>query len=357
MKKLLTLQDLCKHMLPKMGKKNEQLKSYKTYEDIIELVCPSETVKQHWRDIGFKFTDAQLAIIINEEVGLCKKIIALQCLRGFASAKVVAKIDAFITYMKKWWEKFQESSDDSCFVIFECDRVWHRHICSEIAGTAKDFSTALKIAQCYDNDYLVEIKKFKYINVSDKKNDWKKYDDGELACIKFNENGYIDYCSGFWNDDDLKQYMKFYNDFYNSFFGFDRFKIPHPFRKGDVVRCIDEFYKERLDNPDGAWAYVNSGPSGDETFDEYEDKCIREWGGDYSDSVITVEIMNKDGEFEHAHISPFYFEKAKDDGSYPYKILEWVGWFCATGHGYVQEIQMLLEAYRELKDKNTKCKV
>ncbi|MCQ2363797.1 MAG: hypothetical protein MJ041_05660, partial [Acidaminococcaceae bacterium] len=68
------------------------------------------------------------------------------------------------------------------------------------------------------------------------------------------------------------------------------------------------------------------------------------------------EDRDEEGCFAHDHLSPLYIEKAEDDGGYPYRILEWTGNFCGEGYGYVQEIQMLLEEYRNLKDKSAKCR-
>ncbi len=345
MVKLLTLQDMTSRFLQKMGKENAT-KKYETYEDIIDIVCPSKTLKQHWKEIGFRFTDIQLATVIVNETSLSDKIKCLQYLHQIASGEVAFKITCYLRCMEKWWEKFQDTSEDSCFVVYNAEKR-NNNFDYDVVGITKKFSEALKVAQCYGNDYWVKIEKTRYVQETDKTDEYGEYDSGCLATIEFDENGYIGSCYGFYDDEYLSRLGGFEWPF-----GFDRFKIPHPFRRGDVVRC---YPYRRSGGIDLAWAYVHSGPSGTETYDEYEDKSINSWGGDYSDIMITVEEMDEEGEFGHDHLSPLYIEKAEDDGGYPYRILEWTGNFCGEGYGYVQDIQMLLEEYRNLKDKSAKC--
>jgi len=352
--KLLTVQDMSSHLLPKMDKENKMTgKKYETYEDIVESICPSKTMKQHWKDIGFRFTDAQLALMINEETSVAEEMMLLQCLRKFASPEVVTEIDNYFEYLRIWWEKFQATTPDTFYIVYYCYRVDSNHP-DEIAAVTKDFSMALEVAQCYGDEHYVSIEKRQYVTENDYNEQDEEYDAGYIAHIAFTDEGYIGYFNGFCDDEDIKKAKATWHGVWTEEpFGFERFKMPYPFRKGDVVRCIGS-YEQRCGIPGGAWAYVNSGPSVNQTFDEYEDECINRWGGDYSDIMVTVEIMDEDGEFEHAHINPIYLEKAEDDGGYPYKILEWTGNICREGRGYVQEVQMVLEEYRKLSNKNAK---
>ena len=147
--------------------------------------------------------------------------------------------------------------------------------------------------------------------------DEEEWGDFKVASVKYDEQDEI---TAYWDYEHTEpDYLQFDGRFEEAYVS-----IPHPFALGNVIKKVgtDEVGIVR----------VTADPVG------YMPK-------DYSDTYITIELLDKDAAFNHEHVSPLDLEFVDLPADDPRKdLLESAG-YLTTGQAYIQEFQMAYEEY------------
>ena len=301
----------------------------------LEILIPSETVRQYVLDTGWTFTDMQkAALLYHSDLPLEQQYSWLRTLRAKTDNEGLRKqLTVYLDREEQGLQAFKENNDKS-------------HI---YALTIKndDEDQYNQIPPCdyfFDWELAYEYGKRKCCPFQIEK--WGVQGAGvnsdHYAVLSFNRNGEImefqDRASSS-DDNDLKTR--------NEHFEHILVEVPNPFERGDIVRFVDTEDVGIVETMQKEWkkdlARYQS--------DEWKQKgfCT-----DLLDVRIRVGFLNEDGTFSHRHIIPIYLEQYKPEEDWNKaspmdKLL-----LCASdlyrGEGSLDELCFFTTEYRNSKE-------
>ena len=280
----------------------------------------SKDVREYIEKIGYKFSDLDRAKLIAQRVySMTSKNEKLKELESVTSdQKLKEKIRKKIEKDNQCILKLQTPAEDELFmmeILYEDDDGEYREYFF-------NFEDALTCASESGNDFY--IKKIA-IHRNSVKWDEDELDDGVVGYLDYRNGEIFDYWCPNETEDDLEDEEE-YDEEYD--FRHCEVEIPHQFKQPDIIRVsgTDEY--------------------GIVVLNYERDICEIEGVGKVcvSDS-ITVELVDDDMLFTHAHINPDELEYANLSDDHPLKgVLEMAG-YVVEGQGYIQALQIECEKY------------
>lgn len=284
----------------------------------IEKVILSKDVRDYLKKQNRKFSDSEMATLIyNSRIDWFEKLNALQEIANSTENEILKnQIEEAIRYEKKRMEKMKSNTGEYIYKL----EIWEEADGEyQSAGFFSQYIQVKKYGEKSGRKFSIE--KIKLMNETP---DWDEDNWGEDSVaytIHENEHTLL-YLVGY-EEESGEGYQNSSNRFENAYV-----KIPHPFRNGDIVRNIIT----------GDIAIVRF------VTDESENEPVSEWW-DYSDIVIPVEVADANGNFGHMHVEPMYLEYAELKEEDPQKELFEIASYFVQGKAYIQEMQMVCEAY------------
>ena len=293
----------------------------------LEVLIPSEYVRNYALETGWVFTDEQKAVLmVYGSLPLKEQHSRLQALqRNTTDRNLQSRIAKYLNREDLKFQAFKENNDKAYIYIL---KVKEEDI-SYSSMLPTEYFFDLKLAyECgretnlpfMIEKYLVEVPKIagQYAPVT--------------TFLEFNKDGEaVCFCGNISDDEESE-------DFY------DFFEVPNPFEKGDIVRLVGTEHYGIVDTPQKWWKrdlvkYKNS---------EWHQK---HW--DFSDVQIRVEFLNEDGTFSHAHINPICLERYQPiedwlNGSPMDKLLLQAS-LVHRGEGSLDELYLFTMNYRKSK--------
>lgn len=296
----------------------------------LKALIPSEYVRNYALETGWTFTDSQKAVLlVNGDLTLKEQHSCLQALQENTSDQDLRKrIARYLNKEELKFQVFKENKNKAyiyILIVKEEDISY-----SSILPTEYFFelNPAYECGRETNLPFMVKKYLVEAPGIIDQYNP-------ETTFLEFNKDGEAVYFHGSLLGDDEES-----EDFC------DFFEIPNPFEQGDIVKRIEE---------DEYGIVVTSRKEWKESLERdknLEKQCPEVCMG-YIGITITVEFLNDDGTFSHAHVNPLRLERyqPKEDwlnGSPMDKLL-----MCASrlhqGEGSLDELYFRTMDYREAK--------
>ena len=299
-------------------------------EEIEELkaLIPSECVRNYVLETGWTFTDLQKAVLlVNGNLTLKEQHSCLQTLQENTSDQDLRKrIAKYLNKEELKFRAFEENKDKAyiyILIVKEEDIPYSSILPMEYFF---ELNPAYECGRETNLPFMVKKYLVEAPGVTG------QYDP-ESTFLEFNKDGEAVYFHGsLWGDDEGSE------DFC------DFFEIPNPFEQGDIVKRIEG---------DDYGIVVTSQKEWKKSLER--DKNLEgqypEAGMGYVGITITVEFLNDDGTFSHAHVNPLRLERYqptedRTNGSPMDKLL-----MCAAllyqGEGSLDELYFRTMDYRE----------
>ncbi len=259
----------------------------------LELLIPSETVRNYILETGWAFTDKEKAALVcfvrrpwEEERSLLRTI-------GDKTSdqELREQITAYLKWGEQAEEAFKKNTDRNSVYILKVEEqggYWDGEYLPR--GYFSDWETALRYGKKEQlpfqiDKYLVDhVSEFEDGTCSQCEIGFLRFDkDGNLRCISSNE--IPDVC------DTIAESSKHFSEMY--------FEIPNPFEKGDIVRFHDGNYGI-VDVSQKEWKEIVS--KNKRLQSNYHNK-------DVSDIILWVSVLKEDGTFEIGEATPLELER------------------------------------------------
>lgn len=259
-----------------------ELKNRGSDREELELLIPSETVREYARETGWTFTDFQKAALLYHRGLLLKDEYAhLKALGDRTSDHALkGQIAEYLEGMEKGFQNFRENSDRNCIYVLKVKEdggFWDGEYL--VCGYFFDWETALGYGKKEKDPFEIEkylvdgIKGFEDGPCSHTPVGEIRFDrDGEAVCFS-NREGMV--------------------DFNNKRFEEAIIEIPNPFERGDIVKCRGADGQELfgiVEGERGKWLerlerHLDLVKNGD--------TCV-----DFQDLFISVAFLCEDGTFD-----------------------------------------------------------
>lgn len=295
----------------------------------LKALIPSEYVRNYVLETGWIFTDPQKAVLlVNGDLTLKEQHSRLQALQENTSDQDLRKrIARYLNKEELKFQAFKENKDKAYIYILM------------VKEEDIPYSSILPMEYFFELDQTYEcgretnlpfmIKKY-LVEAPGIINQY----DPETTFLEFNKDGEAVYFHGSLSGDDESEDFR------------DFFEIPNPFEQGDIVKQIEE---------DEYGIVVTSRKEWEESLERGKnlEEQYPEASMGYLGITITVEFLNEDGTFSHAHVNPLHLERyqPKEDrmsGRPMDKLL-----MCASrlhqGEGSLDELYFRTMEYREAK--------
>lgn len=299
-------------------------------EEIEELkaLIPSEYVRNYVSESGWTFTDSQKAVLLaNGDLTLKEQHSCLQVLQENTSDHGLRqRIARFLNREELKFQDFKENKDKAYIYILMVKEEDIPY--SSILPTEYFFELDQAYECGRETNLPFMVKKY----LVEAQGITGQYDP-EPTLLEFNKDGEAVYFRGslFGDDEESEDFCDF-------------FEIPNPFEQGDIVKRIEE---------DEYGIVVTSQKEWKKSIerDKNLEKQYPEADMGYVGITITVEFLNDDGTFSHAHVNPLRLERyqPKEDrmnGRPMDKLL-----MCASllhqGEGSLDELYFRTMDYRE----------
>lgn len=309
---------------------------YKGEEELMINFIESEDIRNYLEQEKYEFSDFEKAALIynNDKLSLQEKeTILIDIMKNTDDDELKKQIEIRISNNKKIIEKIEESDEGFFFILVIND---------ELGEEEKGYFTSYEVAKKYGESFKSKYGIYKKSIVTQKEmlsediecKKIEKFNASSVSGIYFNEKGEI---TDFWSEEidicrDL-QWLKG-NRFENTYIS-----LPHPFRRGDIVRVIgtDELG-------------IVSEFSTTEEWIEY-DKWAKSLGNkvDWTEVSITVDLLLEDGSFVHNHINPTNLEYVKLSDDDKRKEILMAGRNLLIGKIGLEEFTETYEEYKEIK--------
>lgn len=302
----------------------------------LELLIPSETVREHVLETGWTFTDFQKAALLCHRGLLVKdEYLHLKELGERTSDYDLQKqITEYLGRMEQGFLNFRENSDRRCIYVLkvrEDGGFWDGEylVCGYFYDWEKALEYGKKEKKSFEVEkYLVdEVKVFKDGTCSHNSIAEIRFDrDGEVTCF-YNREGSIDFDNKRFEDAIIE--------------------IPNPFERGDIVKCKGADGQEFFGIIEGeredwlkrlAW-HLDIVKNGD--------TCV-----DFTDLFISVAFLGEDGTFSFSDSTlPIDLERYQpqnedwENGSLDTLLVCARNIYC--GEGYLSTFFEVLERYRQ----------
>lgn len=277
----------------------------KTKEELMEIICPSKTLRTYWQSINFELSLLQMATILVHSVNyfpysMQSKIIENMILiTEDQESKTV--LSNFLAKAEETFAAFKTSESNCVFEVMSNDAslTEEGHASEDDSeGLAFDYDTALLIKEKSENRVTSIIKRRVFAN--------SQYDEEENSIL-----GRIDYDK---NGDISNIFSKTVGEYYDDAIPNKYISMPHPFHRGDVVRNVRN----------GEWGVVESEPLPGKDFYDFEKQIPAAFKCEY-EPLIVVEHIAKDGTFYHEHYDPTVLETVPKEDSNKYELFECAG--------------------------------
>jgi len=273
----------------------------------------SKDMNDYIEKIRHRFTDRERAGLIYHHSGLSineRHVELRQIMAETTETDLKVEIQQCITETEQAISRLMEVSENDIFRLEEEHEAEHN-----VEWYFKDFVSAKKSADLLEGGYCIT-----KLHLFD-------------AALGEDDNSWI---GRLWYDSHHKlySYATSEEDYQERGFCGDYISIPHPFRRGDVVRDITTGYIGIL-----------RGWRTEEEWKAFEKNLYERGYGkpDYSDAYLTIEVICNKSSFDHIHVWPGNVEYAHlEDDDNRKMILELAG-DLMRGVGSLQAFQMACE--------------
>lgn len=289
----------------------------------------SKDVREYVEKIGYEFSDLEKAVLIlNSGQSLIKQNQALvELARTTDDQRLKEKIQKEIAYDNLCIQQVQTPAADELYMIEVPDEDDSDDY--KFREYFTNFNDALDCALESGRDFYI----YK-IKVHRGKTKWDEdvMDDGAVGYVRY-KHGELYY---YWLNSEDNENIDVETEYDEEYdIGCMEIPIPHPFKKGDMIRVVD------------------TSDYGIVVFDYENDLCEVEGVGPvYKSESITVELVDEDALFSHAHITPDKLEYANLPDKDPLEELLQSAVYLYEGAGYIQAFQMECEKYVAWMKKN-----
>lgn len=299
------------------------------YVDELNVLIPSEYVRNYVLETGWGFTDKQKAVLlVHGDLSLkeqCSRLRALQ--ESTADQSLKERIAKYLNSEDLRFQAFKVNSDKAYIYILkvkEGDIPYPGILPDEYFF---DFDLAYGCGRETSLPFMIEKYPVEVPGIGSPRSLFTTF-------LEFNEDGESVYFYGAIQGDDGEP--EDFNDF---------IEVPNPFEKGDIVRIVGtERYGIIATSPkwwrSDMFKYKNGEP------------CWKDW--DFYDAQIRVEFLCEDGTFSHDHVNPLRLERYQpeegcDKRSAMDKLLLQASHIC-RGEGSLEMLYLSTMAYRRSKE-------
>lgn len=258
------------------------LKNREGGREELELLIPSETVREYVRETGWTFTDFQKASLLYHRGLLLKDEYAhLKALGDRTTDHVLKRqIAEYLEGMEKGFQNFRENSDRNCIYVLKVKEdggSWDGYYL--VSGYFFDWEAVLGYGKKEKEPFEIE----KYLM-----NGINGFEDGTcshspVAKIQFDRDGEA-VC--FWNSEEMA-------DFNNRRFEEAIIEIPNPFERDDIVKCRGTDGQEMFGIVEGEREKWLKRLARHLDLVKNGDTCV-----DFQDLFISVAFLCEDGTFD-----------------------------------------------------------
>lgn len=319
---------------------SEYMYTGKSSKEELELLIPSETVREYVRETGWTFTDFQKAALLHHRGLLLKDEYAYLQILGDRTTDQVLKgqIVEYLGELERGFQNFRQNSVRRCIYVLkvrEDGGFWDGEYLA--VGYFFDWETALVYGKKEKKPF--EIEKYLVDGVA-------VFEDGtcshhSTAGIRFDREGEA-VC--LWNSEEM-------SDYDNKRFDEAIIEIPNPFERGDIVRCKGADGQEYLGIVEGGREEWQKRLAWHLDLVKNGDTCVN-----FQDLYISVAFLGEDGTFDFSDSTlPLDLER------YEPKEEDWTNGSADTllrcaediycGGGYLSTFFDMLKRYRQSSGK------
>lgn len=259
-----------------------ELKIGKSDSEELELLIPSETVREYVKETGWTFTDFQKAAMLSHRGLLLKDEYAYLKALGERTADHALKeqIAEYLGELERGFQNFRENSDRRCIYVLKVREeggFWDGKYLT--CGYFFDWATALECGK--KGKCPFEVEKYLVDGVNTLEDGTCSHN--STAGIRFDREGEA-VC--LWNSKETA-------DFDNKRFDEAIIEMPNPFERGDIVKCMGRDGRQFhgiVEDTQEEWEKglvwrLNRAKEGDPYVD-------------YTDLFISVALLCEDGTFD-----------------------------------------------------------
>lgn len=296
----------------------------------LEILIPSETVRDYIAETGYTFTDWQKASLLyrqDQPFNAAREALYTLCDTTNDTA-LEYQLAQYLSREEKAFEMLKENPDRDFIYI-----VTYKDEDSEETGYFFDYESALR----YGMETKVAFKIEKHLVCAERVMD--QFDDGEyrgyaFATICYDENGKIEYFDSIGLPEaDWNAGAEWHDWFGNMFY-----EVPNPFERGDIVKVVGSEDYGIVETSQSDWQEEL------ERSKAPEEKLHM----DHSDVQVRVVFPNDDANFYHEHINPVFLEHRHPEANELNDLLLCISEFY-KGKGSMEDVQYYQEQYRKAK--------
>ena len=276
----------------------------------LEDIIPSQDVRKHLLELGWTFTDREIATLLihgyNNSRPVERLFSGLQTLYDeTADQDLRMQIGEYLNKIGSAYQTFQQNKDKTCIYILkiqneEAKETYYPRI--HPSGYFFDFEMACAYGRKEKVPFQITKNLVGDPNLMAQGED--EYYDYEIDYLEFNRDGVTYYFSAQLDEPQEDVSCERFETAY--------VEIPNPFERGDIVRFIGKEEYGIVETSQKCWK---------ESLERYRKnnwklKMSLEKEGmpyevplEFGDNQIRVVFLNEDGTFSHKHIIPFNLER------------------------------------------------
>lgn len=297
------------------------------YVDELNVLIPSEYVRNYALETGWVFTDEQKAVLlVHGDLSLkeqCSRLRALQ--ESTADQSLKERIAKYLNSEDLRFQAFKVNSDKAYIYILKVKEgnIPYPGILPD--EYFFDLDLAYRCGRETNLPFMIEKYPVEVPGIGSPRSLFTNF-------LEFDEDGEAVYFYGAVQDDYGES--EDFNDF---------IEVPNPFEKGDIVRIVGT---ER-------YGIVSQKLLKKREFAKYENRMQQRMDWDFSDVQIRVEFLCEDGSFSHDHVIPLRLERYQpekfwDKRNTMDKLLLQASHIC-RGEGSLEMLSSLIMDYRRSK--------
>jgi hypothetical protein len=266
-------------------------------DEELQVLIPSEYVREYVRKTNWTFTDAQKAsLLVNGELTLKEMYPRLRELKEHTEDEELrGQLAMYLDHKEKNLAAFRDnSSRNSIYLVKIRDEDEQDKPYAHIHPGGYFFNLEMAYAYGKKEKQPFLIEKHLVGDVKTDREDGEEYQDIGLGDMTFDKDGEADYFEGWEVPYENKPHtLEFFEDAF--------YEVPYPFERGDIVRLVGTEDYGIVDVSQEDWKkWVLR-------CQEYK-RQQKGSGPDFTDAYVRVEFLNDDGTFSHGHINPILLE-------------------------------------------------
>lgn len=250
----------------------------------LEILIPSETVRNYILETGWVFTDKEkAALLFHNNLPLQEQHSYLRDLGAKTADKELREqITEYLDCKEQGFQAFKENENKNHIYVLRV-KAEEEDQYYQIQPKRYFFDWKLAYECGKKKGQPFQLQKCVVYDVSKQSND---DNNPSVADLQFDEDGEA-LC--FWSREVLFDEEK------NGYFTYVFYEVPNPFEQGDIVKQAGTEDYGIVENSQEQWK---------EALARYQSDEWKGFGPDYSDVQIRVAFLSEDGTFGHAHVNP-----------------------------------------------------